>query len=164
MLEKKQVLRQMPPLPQPDPSLGNIRIGIKPSTERRPIRPRTRLLILHQMRLDLANLSRREPGAPIGPRRIGEIAGDVGYVGVVGAEAVVRGLSPIKPRTEVPRPDGTTCVGALLSVLIRVSGQISWSGFGHTFRPTIRPSRRASTYWSISIRGDRLDCTVTVPS
>ncbi|MCI4065036.1 hypothetical protein MRQ36_21710 [Micromonospora sp. R77] len=106
--EQDQVLRQRVPLPQPDPRLGDVGRRVEPPHLDRAVVVPDRVVLDHQVLLDLVDLGRREGTAAVGAGGVGEVGGDLGDVRVVGAEPVVRPVRPVERPHLVPRPDRRT--------------------------------------------------------
>jgi hypothetical protein len=113
MLEEYHVLRQGPPLPQPDPRLGDI--GTR--REGTPLVPddvpavvvdgQQMLLVHEQVLLDLTDLLLGEPDRPIRPHRPAQVRRDVRDIARHVSEEGIGTLSPGILRRHVQHVTGT---------------------------------------------------------
>jgi hypothetical protein len=100
MFQQDEVLRQVVALPQPDPCLGDIRVGVEASADEASVEVVDQVLVEHQMLLDLVDFAGAEADGSGRAIDIHQMRRDVGDIAAVTPEGVVGTVRPV-PRSEV---------------------------------------------------------------
>ncbi|WP_159080473.1 hypothetical protein [Nocardia suismassiliense] len=116
--EQHDIRRQWATGAQPDPCLGDRRIGVEPAVLEGAVVVDDGMFLTEQVLLDLVDVGAGE-GRAVGMRVIGENLGDVVDVAIVPAEMVVGVLGPFEGREVVA---GANCTTGMRELGIAIVG------------------------------------------